>query len=178
MYTTRLCQQVTAAVPDLIKVKGPSNRTTLAFDENVSKASPTPPSLSRKGQMYHGTKSDILPLLEAEAPPGPSSKPPTDAAVLDGPAIIHLIKPGTAATIGEYIQVQVVPYLLGWMGSLSRLDIVWDVYKKDSLKLGTRENRGTGIRRRVTTQTKIPSNYSGFLRVDTNKAELFTVISD
>jgi hypothetical protein len=140
-------------------------------------SSPNPPSLSRNGQMFHGTKADILPLLEAEAPPGPSTRPPSDAAVLDGPAIVQLIKPGTSLTIGEYIHAQIFSYLLRWLEHVARLDIIWDIYKPDSLKLGTRESRGTGTRRRVTLQTKVPGNFAGFLRVDANKTELFTLIS-
>lgn len=141
-------------------------------------SSPNPPSLSRKGQMFHGTKADILPLLEAEAPPGPPTRPQTDAAVMDGPAIVQLIKPGNCVTIGEYIHNQLIPYLRAWLENVARLDITWDIYREDSLKLSTRERRGTGVRRRVTLQTKIPVNFAGFLRVDANKTELFTLISD
>ena len=82
-----------------------------------------PPSLSRKGHMFHGTKADILPLLEAEAPPGPPTRPLSEVAVLDGPAIVHLIKPGNYVTIGEYIHTVVFPYLLNWLEHLHRLDI-------------------------------------------------------
>ena len=147
-------------------------------DVFAHESSANPPSLCRKGQMFHGTKADILPLLEAESPSGPSSRPATDAAVLDGPAIVQLIKPGNSVTIGEYIHAKLLPYLLGWLHNLSRLDIIWDIYKQNSLKLSTRENRGTGIRRHVTLQTKVPGNFQGFLRVDGNKTELFALIAD
>ena len=78
-----------------------------------------PPPLCRKGQMFHCTKADILPLLEAESPSGPSSRTATDAAVLDGPAIVQLIKPGNSVTTGEYIHAKLLPYLLGWLQNLS-----------------------------------------------------------
>ena len=40
-------------------------------------------------------------------------------------------------------------------------------------EIGTREQRGSGLRRRVTFATKIPGNWAAFLRVDLNKQELF-----
>ena len=38
VHTTRLRQKVIAAVPDLVEVKCPSNRTELAFDDDISPA--------------------------------------------------------------------------------------------------------------------------------------------
>ena len=43
------------------------------------------------------------------------------------------------------------------------VDIVWDVYIKDSLKLSTRANRGRGTRKRMSSHA---------LRNDDNKDEL------
>ena len=51
----------------------------------------------------------------------------------------------------------------------NRVDLVWDVYKDDSLKKFLREKRGSGQRRKVLESTKIPKNWKGFLRVDENK---------
>jgi len=52
------------------------------------------------------------------------------------------------------------------------------VYLRDSLKSGTREKRGIGTRTRVTANTKIPKNWTEFLRVDDNKTELFHYLAD
>ena len=41
----------------------------------------------------------------------------------------------------------------------------------------TREKRGTGIRRKVSSTSTAPSNWKGFLRVDDNKTELFRFLS-
>ena len=79
--------------------------TEINKDVFSHESSPNPPSLTRKGQMFHGTKADILPLLEAEAPPGPPTCPAADAAVLDGPVIVQLIKPGTAVTIVKFFLI-------------------------------------------------------------------------
>ena len=58
-----------------------------------------------------------------------------------------------------------------------RVDIVYDVYLLDSLKRTTREKRGKGVRKRVSPQTRIPSNWQEFLRVSENKTELFLFLS-
>jgi len=59
-----------------------------------------------------------------------------------------------------------------------RVDVVFDVYKKLSLKSETRTKRGRGIRRRVTGTTKTPQNWRSFLRDDSNKSELFNFLAD
>jgi len=63
------------------------------------------------------------------------------------------------------------------LDTVSRIDIVWDVYKSDSLKNATREKRGCGTRRRVSSSTRIPGNWPGFLRNNENKQELFRFLA-
>ena len=149
------------------------------IDESVfsHEISSTPPSLTRRGEMFHGTKADIVPCIEAGLPPSPQSWPPIDAIVMDGPAIIHMVRPGLSATIEEYITQRFQPYVVQHLDSVWRVDLVWDVYRPDSLKQGIRETRGHGVRRRVQGSTKVPSNWSGFLRVDGNKTDLFALIA-
>ena len=66
------------------------------------------------------------------------------------------------------------------LNAVQRLDVVWDVYHKYSLKSSTRITRGHGIRRRVTGKTKIPkgSKWSKFLRDENNKQELFEFLAE
>jgi hypothetical protein len=56
--------------------------------------------------------------------------------------------------------------------------VIFDVYYRNSLKYLTREKRGFGTRMHVTANTKIPSNWQEFLRVDENKTELFHFLAD
>ena len=63
------------------------------------------------------------------------------------------------------------------LDTVSRIDIVWDVYKSDSLKNATREKRGCGTRRRVSSSTGIQGNWPGFLRNNENKQELFRFLA-
>lgn len=144
------------------------------INENVFShdTSANPPSLTRKGQMHHGTKSEILDCIIA-VDLDTHTRPVTTAAVLDGAVVIQMLRPGTAVTIRDYFNDVFAPYVMSWLDTNNRVDIVWDVYSKTSLKSGTRDLRGTGARRRVTLSTKVPGNWAAFLRVDLNKQELF-----
>ena len=64
------------------------------------------------------------------------------------------------------------------LSSCCRVDVVWDVYVKNSLKTTARIKRGEGIRRRVLPTSKIPGNWHSFLRVNENKQELFEFLAD
>lgn len=134
-----------------------------------------PPSLTRKGSMYHGDKSEILDcIVPADLD---NHRPATTAGMLDGAVLIQMIRPGSNVTIEDYFTDKFVPYILSWFETNDRIDIVWDAYSKTSLKSGTREQRGSGARRRVTFSTKMPSNWAAFLRVDQNKQELFVELA-
>ena len=56
--------------------------------------------------------------------------------------------------------------------------MVFDVYRKNSLKAATRVKRGKGHTRLVAPETKIPGNWNEFFRDDSNKTELFTFLSE
>ena len=58
-----------------------------------------------------------------------------------------------------------------------RLDLVCDIYIKDSLKEEDRYQRGKGVRRKVTPKTPISSNWSSFLRDNENKTKLFSFLA-
>ncbi len=98
--------------------------------------------------------------------------------ILDGPAIVQMLPPGKCKTFQEYAQTVFIPYVQSSLENIKRLDIVWDVYKANSLKQSVRESRGTGLRRRVVAEGVMPANWKSFLRVDENKAELFHFLSE
>ena len=140
-------------------------------------SSPYPPTICQKGIMFHGNKADIVPLLESEVPGKIETCPQVDSQVLDGPAMIHRLAPTTSVTLYDYIHDKVIKYLLGLLLNVNRLDIVWDIYRPDSLKKSIRVRRGSGIPRKVFLQMKMPTNFPGFLRVDSNKQDLFELIA-
>ncbi|RUM46947.1 MAG: hypothetical protein DSY80_01375, partial [Desulfocapsa sp.] len=131
-----------------------------------------PPALSQAGKLRIGTKSDIVDCLSKVVLPV-SDAPQIDAKVLDGSVIVHLLQPGTAKTFQEYADQIFKQYILTQLETVKRLDIIWDVYRPDSLKQGVRESRGKGTRRRVKATTAVPGNWESFLRVNDNKSELY-----
>ena len=60
--------------------------------------------------------------------------------------------------------------ILSQLQHVNRVDVVWD------LKDETRSKRGNGVRRRVEPCNAIPGNWQEFLRIDNNKAELFSYL--
>ena len=132
-----------------------------------------PPSLSQYGTLRSGNKSDLLFCLERLCP-AKAEKPSVDVLLLDGAAIVNMLKPtGACKTFAEYSQFVFIPYVTRELESVKRVDVVWDRYLSNSLKDCTRRKRGNGSRRRVQPDTKIPGNWAAFLRVDENKVELF-----
>ncbi|KAG1681932.1 Solute carrier family 22 member 4 [Nymphon striatum] len=135
-----------------------------------------PPALSDCGGLCTGTKSDLLTCLE-DVFEANTETPPTTCIVLDGAAIVQMLKPATSKSFEEYAQHIFIPYISTKLQVVSRLDLVWDTYLADSLKCSTRAKRGQGVRRRVVAAASIPGNWSNFLRVDSNKTELFRFLS-
>ena len=89
-----------------------------------------------------------------------------------------MLEPKTSCTFDEYFSIVFVPYVLKQLENTKRVDLVWDVYLDDSLKKSLREKQGAGQRRKVMGSTRIPSEWKGFLRVDSNKEELFKLLAD
>lgn len=80
-------------------------------------------------------------------------------------------------TLNDYSQHMFLPYLEHMLRDVLRIDVVWDVYRKDSLKAQTRQSRGSGNKLRITRDTSIPVNWQSFLRVDSNKEGLFQFLA-
>lgn len=136
-----------------------------------------PPSLSDFGVLRLPTaKSDLLKCFPSYAE---QSNPPThfDCRILDGAVIVHSLQPAGAVTFEDYADKIFIPHIQHHLQQSQRVDIVWDAYIPDSLKESTREKRGAGVRRKVSSQAKIPSNWMAFLRDSTNKLELFQFLS-
>ena len=75
-------------------------------------------------------------------------------------------------TVKPAIQIYVTEYNVQWM------DIVFDTYKEDSLKSQTRLKRWKGKRRKVQTNSTSPTNWKAFLRIDENKTEFISSLSN
>ena len=94
-----------------------------------------------------------------------------------GGVLVHLLEPKMVTTFIEYAVVTVLSFIQNELTIANRVDIVWDRYISNSLKESTREKRGSGIRRKVGPNTRIPSKWRDFLRNSENKGELFDFLN-
>ena len=93
----------------------------------------------------HGNKSDLLNCLEDIAHLNESISNATlnvSCTVLDGAAIVNMLRPGTAKTFQDYAADVFLPYINTQLQYVTRLDIVWDRYVEESLKTHARSKRG------------------------------------
>ena len=111
---------------------------------------------------------------------GTAAEPPSffQAKIFDGAAIVHTVPTSQVTTFSEYCNEVFIPWSKQQLQNCNRVDIVWDSYLAGSLKESTREKRGKGVRRKVGGQTKMPSNFKDFLRDNTNKTELFNLLTE
>ena len=64
--------------------------------------------------------------------------------------MVNMLVPA-GKTFQDYASNTVVPYIANISKNVCRIDLVWDRYFEDSFKGGTREKRGLGVRRKVTS---------------------------
>ena len=136
---------------------------------------PYPPSLSDRGKIRLGKKSDLLSVLPAEAEK--EAPEAFDVKVLDGAAIVHLLPTNGVSTFNDYASNVFIPYIKKQLETSRRVDVVWDTYVTCSIKESTREKRGKGMRREVAGKNKFPRNWIDFLHNSVNKQQLFSFLS-
>jgi len=124
----------------------------------------SPPSLAQNGQMHQGTKSQLLPLLQQHASDIHDEEPTADVIIMDGAGLVNALRPTKGSTFETYAKVEVLSKLQKCIQKYKQAHIVFDVYKIDSMKTQTREKRGMGVRRKVVSTAKTPSNWHNFLR--------------
>ena len=117
---------------------------------------PCPPALSDRKELYQGTKSDLIECLLNACPQSEVVDPPvTQALVLDGAAVVNMLKPRAAKTFLEYGEQVFYSFIERKLRNVSRVDVVFDQYLPDSLKQTARQKRGKGVPRRVSGDIKI-----------------------
>ena len=103
-----------------------------------------PPALSLGGEIRKGNKSDLLTCFASISEPV-HEIPSVTATILDGAAIVHIVEPDGCKTFTEYGNRRFVPFIMQIFGGrIRRVDLIWDTYKKDSLKATERRRRGYG----------------------------------
>ncbi len=78
--------------------------------------------------MYLRCLQDLSPVNEAV------SSPTVQVNILDGAAVINMLRPGSERTFQNYCTEVFLPYITSQLQHVSRLDIIWDVYVPGSLK--------------------------------------------
>ena len=137
---------------------------------------PYPPSLSEFGNLKLGNKSDLLACVKPAEQPDPP--PVYDCKIFDGTSSVHSLPSTTISTFNSYAEHIFIPFIVIHLQTSKQVDIVWDTYKDNSIKDSTRVKRGKGQRRKVTGETKIPSNWKAFLQDNTNKKEFFALLTN
>ena len=94
-------------------------------------------SLASGNSMHQNNKADLLECMEAVAPLA-ADVPHTDVKIVDGASLVHTLEPKKSLvvikTFHDYAQQVFVPYIARILEHVTRLDVVWDTYKADSLK--------------------------------------------
>ena len=136
-----------------------------------------PGSLSDNGRLRMCQKSQLTEILQALVTL-PDSEPKADTIIIDGSALINSLPPRSPKTFNDYAKEDILPKVESFGTKFKRVDVIFDVYKKSSLKSETRSKTGQGIRRRVTGTSRTPTNWRSFLRDDDNKTELFHFLAE
>ena len=109
----------------------------------------------------------------------PSVTPPSDAFVIDGAAMVNSRPPRGAQTFLAYVNDVILSYIESCINKYSRVDIVFDVYIRNSLK-ADQGRRGVQVfdgKSFKQVRSKRPKVWSSFLLDDDNKYELFTYLA-
>ena len=100
--------------------------------------------------------------------------------MIDGAAFVHMNPPKLSTNYGDYCEHE-----LGWKvkslaKSVKRIDVVFDIYKQQSRKKETRQERtkNNGVRISIKKDTQIFQKFPQVMAIDENKTELFTLIAD
>jgi hypothetical protein len=137
---------------------------------------PYPPALSVAGDRRHGVKSDLLDCLPKQKTVM-TQHPSVDCVILDGAATVQMSKPGLNTTFSDYAHKLFRDHIEPYFNYVVQVYVVFHVYRPNSLKADTKNQRGTGFRQHVCPNGKVPQNWQQFLRTDENKTELFTFLA-
>ena len=95
--------------------------------------------------MHHNTKSELVPCLETLVQPN-HDVPDVDVRIVDGAALVHSIdmkkcRTTTIKTFHDYSLQVFMPCIVQLLSDVIRVDIVWDIYKRDSLGVYSDQRR-------------------------------------
>ena len=79
--------------------------------------------------------------------------------VIDRATLVHMYSPKHSKTFGEYCESELGEKLKRVAVPVNQLDLDFDVYRENSLKVETREGRGNVVRVSVKDLTPIYSDF-------------------
>ena len=121
------------------------------------------PSLTKYGEMFQGDKSDIVDCIVPKEHKH-KKHPSVSCMIIDGAALVRKLKPISSATFSEYIECEFKTNILAKFAFVDRINLVFDQYRVDLIN-ATRDARGSGKRRKIERNVKIPGNWKDFLSV-------------
>ena len=128
--------------------------------------------------MRSGNKADLLKYLESKNHDIYITDIfQADVAVIDGAALVNMSRPDPKSTFHEYVKNKILPSISKILSSVTQVDIIFDVYRDDSLKNLTGIHRGEGVRCRVRDTSIVPKDWKSFLRHSENKTERLVLIA-
>eukprot|EP00057_Strongylocentrotus_purpuratus_P010110 XP_011664584.1 PREDICTED: uncharacterized protein LOC105438459 [Strongylocentrotus purpuratus] len=135
-----------------------------------------PPSISNSRKLrLTSSKSKLLTCLNTNGQGEPPAQ--VDCKIFDGAALVHGLPATSVSTFEDYARTVFKPVLNRELQGVRRLDLVWDRYLACSIKESTRQKRGSGVRTKVASKTKMPVKWKDFLQDSTNKEELFAFLT-
>ena len=136
-----------------------------------------PECFTKKQQMYHGNKSQLLKIFDPT--PSHTSTLKKDALILDFSAIVNSRAVVTTVKTFNEFEDGIIEFVKNLSSGCSRIDIVCDSYFDNSLKSHTREARGCGQFLPYAEATNIPKDLQGnFLRHNRNNVALNSFLTE
>ena len=102
-------------------------------------------SISKNGDLMSGSKSYLVLCLEKFSKEAKTHNMTMDCIILDGAAIVNMIKPTGVKTFQKYATQNFTSYIKKKLQGSERVDIVWEVYVESSLKSSAQHKRGNNI---------------------------------
>ena len=145
-----------------------------------------PLNISDKAKLYQpGTKSDIIDCLPGMPQPGRNNDTKNVTAIIyDMAAIVHMVTPKKTKYFSEYPQKHLFKFFESQLSNYpqcKRIDGVWEVYKRASLKTQCRDHRTSSTRtNRVGDFIPIPKGkeWTKLLGDVSSKSALFPYCSE
>ena len=116
----------------------------------------------------------------------PERAPEGDVIFVDGSAMVNTTPPRTSKMYEDYAREDILPKIKFYGATYKRVDVVFDVYGKYTLKGEARMRRGQGMRRRagidVSEKVQLYNHaflrYNGMAKMSTTKPTPVVVVKE